>query len=139
MKPQSAKSKGRRFQQRVAQSILEAFPHLNPDDCVSVSMGAPGEDIRLSTAARASVPLSLECKCVEKLNVWSCLEQAQANAPADATPCLVFSRNRAPTYAAVPWDFLLTLLQSKSCAGGVPPRLAELLTEAYTTYVTPSQ
>ena len=128
MRPQSAKSKGRRLQQKVASSILEAFPHLKEDDCFSTSMGAQGEDVRMSPLARASVPLSIECKCQEKLNVWSCLEQAKANCPKNVTPCLIFSRNRAPTYATVPWDFLLKLLQNKS-GGEIDPKLASLLRE----------
>lgn len=48
MKPQSCKSNGRRFQQRVARDILAAVPHLGEDDVVSTSMGAPGKDVRLS-------------------------------------------------------------------------------------------
>ena len=127
MRPQSCKSKGRRLQQRVARSILDAFPHLAEDDVVSTSMGAPGEDVRLSPLARTSLPLSLECKCVEKINVWACLEQARANTPGDATPCLVFSRNRAPTYAVVPWEVLLALYARTERGDGIPPRLAELL------------
>lgn len=127
MKPQSCKSKGRRFQQRIAQSILEAFPHLSPDDVVSTSMGANGEDIRLSELARASVPLSLECKCVEKLNVWSCLEQAESNARPGAPACLVFSKNRSPTYAVLPWPVLLKLLQGGGQRPALPPRLRLVL------------
>ena len=127
MRPQSCKSKGRRLQQRVARNILDAFPHLGEDDVVSTSMGAPGEDVRLSPTARIAVPLSIECKCVEKLNVWACLEQAERNAPDGTTPCLVFSRNRAPTYAVVPWEFLLTLLSQERCT--LPPRLRALLAQ----------
>jgi len=138
MRPQSAKGKGRRFQQRVVASILEAFPALQPDDVVSTSMGCGGEDVRLSPAARAHLPLSLEAKCHERLNVWTALEQAKANCPAGATPCVVFSRNRAPTYAVVPWPVLLALYRQLD--GGqprsadappvpLPPRLAALLRE----------
>ena len=126
MRPQSCKSKGRRFQQRVARDVLAAFPHLAPDDVVSTSMGAPGEDVRLSPRARTVLPLSLECKCVEKLNVWSCLEQAAGNTPAGATPCLVFTRNRAPAYAVVPWDALLALYAARDAAA-LPARLVDLL------------
>ena len=126
MKPQSCKSKGRRLQQKVARDIMDAFPQLGDGDVVSTSMGAGGEDIRMSPLARSLVPLSIECKCVEKLNVWSCLEQAERNAPPDATPCLVFSRNRAPTYAVVPWTVLLQLFSQRP-KEGLPPRLAELL------------
>ena len=131
MRPQSCKSKGRRLQQRVAQSILDAFPHLEDDDCVSTSMGAPGEDVRLSAAARAALPLSLECKCQERLNIWAAVEQAQKNCPAGATPCVVFTRNRAPTHAVVPWETLLGLYRDRAVGTPehLPPRLAALLTE----------
>ena len=113
IRPQSAKSKGRRLQKAVAESILRHFPHLKEDDCFSTSMGAPGEDIRLSPRGRESVPLSIECKCQEKLNVWESLNQAARNCPEEATPCLVFSRNRSPTYAVVEWDFLIRLLSGR--------------------------
>ena len=140
MRPQSCKSKGRRLQQKIARDIVEAFAHLGDDDAISTSMGAGGEDIRLSPAARRAVPLSIECKCQEKLNVWSCLEQARANAPPDTTPCLVFSRNRAPTYAVVPWEVLLELYAHRYQAGGgeagLPMELSDLLVslEPYVTH-----
>ena len=129
MRPQSCKSKGRRLQQRIASSISEAFPHLQSDDAVSTSMGAGGEDVRLSPLARQALPLSIEAKCVEKINVWGCLEQAERNAPAGATPCLVFSRNRSPTYAVVPWPVLLDLYRRLyvNGEGGVPTGLSDAL------------
>ena len=134
MRPQSCKSKGRRFQQKIARDIVDAFPHLQEDDAISTSMGAGGEDIRLSTAARRALPLSIECKCQEKLNVWNCLEQAKANTPAGATPCLIFSRNRAPTYAVVPWETLLGLYSALHTSGGVPTGLSDILV-SLETYV----
>jgi hypothetical protein len=138
MKPSSAKAKGRRFQQRLCRDILEAFPSLQPDDVVSTSMGCGGEDVRLSPAARAALPLSLEAKCQERLNVWSCLEQCEANCPAGATPCLVFTKNRAQAYAVVPWPALLALYAARGEGGtatdALPPRLRALLREL-ATYV----
>jgi hypothetical protein len=131
MRPQSCKGKGRRLQQRVAKSILEAFPELGEGDAVSTSMGAGGEDIRMSPAARACVPLSIECKNVEKINVWACLEQASANAPSGAAPCLVFTRNRSPVWATLSWDALLDLLVRARRRGdaGLPPRVEQLIAE----------
>jgi hypothetical protein len=132
LKPQSAKSKGRRLQQRVARDIRAAFPHLQEDDVVSTSMGANGEDVRLSPLARASLPLSLECKCQERsINVWACLDQARSNCPDGAAPCVVFSRNRADTYAVVPWRLLLDLHRRVASGGdgALPSRLAALLRE----------
>ena len=87
----------------------------------STPMGAPGEDVRLSPLARSFLPLSLECKCVERLNVWSCLEQAATNAPNGTTPCLVFSKNRSPTYAVVPWELLLGLYGSVGSSSSFAP------------------
>ena len=132
MRPQSCKSKGRRLQQSVARSILDAFPDLGDGDAVSTSMGAGGEDIRMSPAARERVPLSIECKNVEKINVWGCLEQATKNTPAGASPCLVFTRNRSPVWAVVPWDLLIDLFRrarNAGCDAPLPPRLEELILE----------
>ena len=128
MKPQSAKNKGRKLQQKVVQSILDTFPHLHPADCFSTSMGAGGEDVRMSPLCRQRVPLSIECKRHERLNVWSCLEQATTNAPEGAHPCLIFSRNRAKTYAVVEWEYLLKLVSTRGSE--VPPQLAALIRAA---------
>lgn len=112
MKVQSAKAKGRRLQQRVAGDILRAFPDLSEDDVVSRSMGAGGEDIMLSAAARRRVPLSLECKNAERLNIWCAIAQCRANVPrhTKASTCVVFSKNHENVYAAIEWKFLLRLL-----------------------------
>jgi hypothetical protein len=132
MKPQSCKGKGRRFQQKIARSILDAFPPLKEDDVRSTSMGAQGEDILLSTHARTILPLSIECKCVEKINIWDCLEQTKKNSRDDVSPCLVFSRNRSPSYAVVEWETLLSLYKSihrSSEEGEVPERVVALIEE----------
>ena len=127
MRPQSCKSKGRRLQQKVASDIRDAFQHLTEDDCHSTPMGAHGEDVRLSTAARECVNLSIECKNVEKINIWGCLQQCEANAKDGTTPCLVFSRNRSPIYAVVPWRMLLGL--HKKTRGRIPPRIRTIIQE----------
>ena len=79
MRPQSAKAKGRRHQQRIVRDILDAFPHLQPDDVVSTGMGQNGCDVRLSTAAKQSIPLAIEAKNCEKISIWACIEQCEAN------------------------------------------------------------
>ena len=109
MKAASCKSKGRRLQQDVARGILAAFPHLQADDVRSTSMGAGGEDVQLSAAARQCMPYSIECKNTERLTIWSAIEQCEANAPAGTTPLVVFKRNRSKTYAVLPWEHLMAL------------------------------
>jgi len=42
-------------------------------------MGAGGEDLIMSKAARSKFPFSVECKNQERLNVWSAWEQANGN------------------------------------------------------------
>lgn len=110
MRPQSAKSKGRRLQQQVAEEVRRAFS-LEPDDVRSTSMGAAGEDVQLSPAARACFPFSLECKNVERLNVWSAWEQARANAKGH-TPALVIKKNRTEALCVLPWAAFLELARN---------------------------
>ena len=78
MKPQSAKGKGRRFQQRVRDMLIE-HRNIHPEDIESRSMGAGGEDLIMARDARSKFPFSIECKNVEKLNVYEAYSQAEAN------------------------------------------------------------
>ncbi len=79
MKPASAKQKGRLFQQKVRDLILEAFPKLEPDDVRSTSMGAQGEDVVLSPAARLLFPYQVECKAKARAQVYTWFEQAKTH------------------------------------------------------------
>ena len=112
MKPRSAKNKGKRLQNKVRDLILEKFNQLEPDDVRSITMGDSGEDILLSPAARKLFPFSTECKNQEKLNIWSSLEQAEANS-GKHIPIVIFKRNRSKTYVALEFEKLLELLDEK--------------------------
>ena len=78
MKTSSAKAKGRRLQQKFMQLLIEKL-EIDPEDIESRSMGAGGEDLIMSKAARNKFPYSIECKNQEKLNIWSAWDQANAN------------------------------------------------------------
>ena len=78
MKTQSRKAKGRRLQQKFMQLLIEKL-EIDPEDIESRSMGAGGEDLIMSKAARTKFPFSVECKNQERLNVWSAWEQAKGN------------------------------------------------------------
>jgi hypothetical protein len=110
MKTSSAKAKGRRLQQEVQKIILEHYPTLEKDDVKVAIMSESGQDIKLSPAARAVFPYSVECKNVEKLNVWSALKQAEQNAPDGQIPLLVFKKNRSKTYVALPLEDFMNLV-----------------------------
>lgn len=110
MKPQSAKAKGRNLQKLVREKILENFPQLRPDDVVSRSMGAGGEDIMLSPLARDILGVSFECKNVEKINVWDAYAQAEYNAK-EYYPVLVIKKNHKEPLAVIDLDYFLDLIK----------------------------
>ena len=52
---------------------------IDPEDIESRSMGAGGEDLIMSRAARHKFPYSVECKNQESLNIWKAWDQANGN------------------------------------------------------------
>lgn len=106
-KPQSAKGKGRRLQQRVVAMIEEAFEgRLRWGDVRSLSMGAAGEDILMSPHAASLLGVTIEAKNVEDLSLaaayrQSCAHQRGAHG---REPVVVFSRNRETVYIAIALD-----------------------------------
>ena len=110
MHPRSAKAKGRKFQQYVRDKFLEyAKGILEPDDVRSTSMGADGEDILLSPAARKIYPYSVECKHVEKLSIWKAIDQCIANAK-HHIPAVIFRKNHREAYVAIPLEHFMELI-----------------------------
>lgn len=109
MQTRSAKSKGRRLQQEVRDKLIE-ISKLHADDVRSTPMGSSGEDIMFSRAARAVFPWSIECKNVEKLSIWSAIEQARYNAK-DNVPVVVFSKNHEEAQVAIPFEYFIKLYE----------------------------
>lgn len=107
MKTSSAKAKGRRLQQEVRDVLLQVSK-LHDDDIRSTPMGCSGEDIMLSPAARAIFPWSIECKNVEKLSIWSAIEQARYNSKTN-TPVVIFTKNHEDAQIAVPFNYFMEL------------------------------
>ena len=99
MKPQSAKAKGRRLQQQFRELLIEELG-INPEDIESRSMGAGGEDLIMARAARQKFPYSIECKNVEKLNVWEAYKQAEENSK-DYEPVVVMKKNNHKTLVVI--------------------------------------
>lgn len=109
MKPASAKAKGRKLQQQVRDLILETFPDLQADDVRSTSMGAGGEDVQLSPAARARVPYQVECKNKAKSQVHTWYGQAAEHGKHE--PLLIVHRDRDVTLAVVEINHFFKLLK----------------------------
>ena len=99
MKPQSAKAKGRRLQQQFRELLIEELG-IHPEDIESRSMGAGGEDLIMARAAREKFPYSIECKNVEKLNVWEAYKQASENSK-NYEPVVVMKKNNHKTLVVI--------------------------------------
>lgn len=110
MKPSSAKAKGRVFQQLVRDKILSTFPSLEADDVRSTSMGANGEDVQISPAARKLFPYQIECKSREKVAVYGMYEQAQQHGKS-FEPLVVIKQNRCKPLAIVDFDHFMELVK----------------------------
>ena len=109
MKTQSAKAKGRKLQQWVRDQIIEQL-EVHPEDIESRSMGAGGEDLIMARAARQKFPFSIECKNVEKLNVWEAYEQAKANCNG-YEPLVVMKKNQKKPLVVIDADYFISLVK----------------------------
>jgi hypothetical protein len=107
MKTQSAKAKGRRLQQWVRDKLVEELD-VHPEDIESRSMGAGGEDLIMARAAREKFPYSIECKNVEKLNVWDAYTQAESNS-GDYEPIVVMKKNGKKPLVVVDAEYFVRL------------------------------
>lgn len=113
MTPKGAKAKGRRAAVEVKKLILQLFPELTEDDVIVSSSGQTGEDLILSARARGVLPISIECKNVEALNIWKALAQAEGNSK-NWAPILMFRRNNTKMYAAIDAAELLALYRVRA-------------------------
>lgn len=111
MKPASSKAKGKRHQNNIRDDLLELFPQLEADDVKSTSMGAPGEDIQLSPAARKLIPYQIECKNKHASQIHTYYEQAKSHG--DHEPLVIVKKDRDITLAIVSWEHFKELIKGK--------------------------
>jgi len=112
MTPQSCKAKGRVLQKMVRDLILMMFPGLEPDDVKSTSMGASGEDVQLSPAARKILPYQIECKNKAKHAIYTHYEQAKTHGKYE--PLLIVKQDRKEPLAVVSLEHFIKLIQEKN-------------------------
>ena len=101
IKTSSAKAKGRRLQQEIAQMIskLVCIPVEKDGEIESRGMGQTGRDVILRGRAKELFSFhGIECKACESLNVWQALKQAETHG---GKPIVFFKRNRSDTYVAL--------------------------------------
>jgi len=86
---------------------------VHPEDIESRSMGAGGEDLIMARAAREKFPYSIECKNVEKLNVWDAYAQAIENSK-DYEPIVVMKKNGKKPLVVVDAEYFVRLHNESS-------------------------
>lgn len=92
---------------------MDLFHTLEPDDVVSTSMGAPGEDVRLSPAARKQIPLSIECKARKSIAVYSYYSQAIENCPEKMEPVVVIKADRQKPLVLVDAEYFFRAVKER--------------------------
>lgn len=112
MKPSSAKNKGRILQQWVAKKLHEYAPALQEGDVRSTSMGAGGEDVQLSPAARAVYPIQIECKNLAKIAVYDYYRQAATHGGHE--PVVVIKQNNCKPLVVVDADYFFRNFKRES-------------------------
>jgi hypothetical protein len=112
IKPASAKSKGRNFQQWVRDHLLTVFLQLEPDDIKSTSMGAGGEDLQLSPAARKLIPYQIECKAKARAQVYTWMEQAKGHGKHE--PLVVIKQDRKKPLVVVDAEHFFNMVKELS-------------------------
>jgi len=107
MKTSSAKAKGRNLQKWVVEKLVE---HLSADseDIESRPMGSQGEDVIMGKQTRQMFSYSIECKNVEKLNVWDAYDQATANCKG-YEPIVVMKKNRKKPLVVIDAEYFIKL------------------------------
>lgn len=84
---------------------------MEPDDVRSTSMGATGEDVTLSPAARKKVPYQIECKNKATSQVHTYYAQAKSHGTHE--PLVIVKKDRDIALAIVSLDHFLKLLKEK--------------------------
>lgn len=114
MRTSSAKAKGRRACSELKDLLHGYAPDLKNDDIIVTPSGVPGEDLRLSPAARDKYPYVFECKNVESLNVHQAYNQAaehwqKRGANPQEFPVLAFKKNRTDLFVMLKAEHFLKL------------------------------
>ncbi len=110
---ESRQKKAKLLQNTIAEDLRDCLGVCDEDIKPSL-MSEQGMDIKLSSAARARFPYAVECKNVEKLDLWAAIEQAKTNAEKEKLkPLVLFKRSRSDIFAVIKWDDFLDLIRKE--------------------------
>lgn len=92
MKTRSLKAKGRRLQDWVRTALINVLD-INQADIKCAIMGEGGIDVNIHPSSLSKFPYNIECKNVERINIWKAWEQC-CNHKGQGHPLLFLSKNR---------------------------------------------
>lgn len=113
IKVSSRKGKGRKLQQQVCKDIARIFNieyNQQDDNCLihSREMGQQGKDVILRGIIQERLPISIECKSTEKLNLYKAIEQAKSNMTEEDKAWLVIHKKKnSKPIAIMDWEYFL--------------------------------
>ena len=105
----SAKAKGRRLQNLVAEKVLDKYKSLDSNDVKGAIMGMSGMDIQLSNVARELFPYAVECKSRASFSTYKIWEQAESNCEG-LEPLLVIKADSKKPLVVIDLDTFMKLL-----------------------------
>lgn len=76
-------------------------------------MGAGGEDVQLSQAARKLLPLSIECKSRASYAFYKDYDQAVVNCPKNAEPVLIAKANHRNPVVIIDMEYFFDHYQPR--------------------------
>lgn len=101
MSVRSAKAKGRKLQNWVAEQLLSILKKVTSLDVRSTPMGVNGVDVQMSTAAYSQFPYDIECKNAERMTtLYNYYEQAISH-DSGGEPLLIVKMNHKKPLAVV--------------------------------------
>ena len=111
----SAKAKGRRLQQLVAQKVsdLLGIPHGKDELIQSREMGQSGTDVKLIGEAKERFKFSIECKAQESWSIHDWIDQAKGNKITGTDWLLVAKRSGSEPVAVMDLDTFFRLLKAR--------------------------
>lgn len=115
IKISSRKAKGRNLQKWTCQKIADIFKikyNQQDDQCLihSREMGQSGIDIILRGDVYKKLPFDIECKAVEKFNLYQAIEQAKSNTESNRYWLVVHKKNYSNPIVIMDWEAFEYLL-----------------------------
>lgn len=105
----SSKRKGKAFERKIASILSRRFnTNVQRVPCSGALDGWEGDLRDLSGVLKNFV---WECKHQERINIWQCLRQSQAQASCGRTPILVFTKNYEDNYISMKLEDFMDILQ----------------------------